>query len=85
MGIAMIKLIAQSGKRNEEIVRFVHPEWQTWMDASAYTHAEAKRELDLANGTFYRRIAKEPTNTDRLAMSALYEGLEPFGSKIKAA
>lgn len=56
----------------------VHPEWAAWMEASAYTHAVARQELGLANGTFYRRIAKEPTLIDRLALRALYEGLEPF-------
>lgn len=60
--------------------RPVHPEWAAWIEASAYTHAVARQELGLANGTFYRRIAREPTLIDRLAMRALYEGLEPYGA-----
>ena len=60
------------------IAHEVHPEWAAWIEASAYTHADARRELGLANGTFYRRIAREPTLIDRLAMRALYEGLEPY-------
>lgn len=56
----------------------IHPDWQRWMDACVYTHIEARKELGLANGTFYRRIAKAPTLIDRLAMRALYEGLEPY-------
>jgi hypothetical protein len=56
----------------------VHPEWQKWMDDSEYSREDARKELGLANGTFYRRIAKEPTLIDRLAMRSLYEGLEPF-------
>lgn len=62
------------------IERPVHPEWARWMAESAYTHADARRELGLPNGTFYRRIAKEPTLIDRLAMRSLYEGLLPYGS-----
>lgn len=56
----------------------IHPEWAAWIEASAYTMADARKELGLPNGTFYRRISKEPTMVDRLAMRALYEGLEPF-------
>lgn len=56
----------------------VHPEWAEWIEASAYTHAVARKELGLSNGTYYRRIAKEPTLIDRLAMRALYEGVEPY-------
>jgi len=62
------------------IKREVHPEWAAWIEASAYTHAVARSELGLANGTFYRRIAREPTLIDRIAMRALYEGLEPYGA-----
>lgn len=71
----MIKLTAPKPERPQ---RIVHPDWQQWMDASAYTHADARRELGLANGTFYRRIARAPTLVDRLAMRSLYEGLEPY-------
>jgi hypothetical protein len=81
----MIEIIKQSGKKSNEKVPIVHPDWQTWMDASVYTHADAKRELGLPNGTFYRRIAKKPTLIDRLAMRALYEGLEPFTDQKEAA
>ena len=56
----------------------VHPEWEHWMTESTYTHRQAREELGLTNGAFYRRIAKEPTHIDRLAMRALFEGLEPF-------
>ena len=56
----------------------IHPEWAHWMDESAYTHEDARQELQLPKSTFYRRISKEPTHIDRLAMSSLYEGLEPF-------
>lgn len=68
----------QSGKKDREKIPIVHPEWQHWMDESVYSHAQAREELGLANGTFYRRIAKEPSHMDRLAMRALFEGLEPF-------
>ncbi len=81
----MIEVLQQSGKRDEKVSHFVHPEWAAWIEASAYTHADARRELGLANGTFYRRIAKAPTHIDRLAMRALYEGLEPFNEKEIAA
>lgn len=73
----MIEVIEQSsryGKRKKE----QHPEWESWMQASAYTPEVARRELGIPNSTFYRRIAKPPTHIDRLAMRALYEGLEPF-------
>lgn len=70
-----IDLVPPKPPRQE---REVHPEWAAWIEASAYTHADARRELGLANGTFYRRIAREPTLIDRLAMRALYEGLEPY-------
>lgn len=63
-----------------KVRRDVHPQWQQWMDDSAYSHADARRELGLANGTFYRRIAKAPTLIDRLAMRSLYEGLAPYGA-----
>jgi hypothetical protein len=56
----------------------IHPDWQRWMDDSAYRRCDARKELGLPNGTFYRRIAKEPTLIDRLAMRSLYEGLEPY-------
>lgn len=81
----MIELIKQSGKVAREIERLVHPDWQAWMDASVYTHADAKRELGLPNGTFYRRMAKAPTLIDQLAMRALYEGLDPFTAQEQAA
>lgn len=61
-----------------ERVSMTHPEWRAWMEASAYRPEQARRELGLANGTFYRRITKAPTHIDRLAMRALYEGLKPF-------
>lgn len=61
-----------------KVRREVHPKWAAWIEASAYTHAVARQELGLANGTFYRRIARAPTLVDRLAMRALYEGLEPY-------
>lgn len=64
-----------------KVRRDVHPEWAAWFEASAYTHADARRELGLPNGTFYRRIAKAPTLIDRLAMRSLYEGLEPYGAE----
>ncbi len=70
--------IVQSGKTRTKKTPIVHAEWQHWMDESVYTHAQACKELGLANGTFYRRIAKEPSQVDRLAMRALFEGLEPF-------
>jgi len=70
--------IIQSGKKKSAKTPTVHAEWQHWMDESVYSHAQAREELGLANGTFYRRIAKEPTRVDRLAMRALFEGLEPF-------
>lgn len=73
----MIK-ITQSGKATKEKTPTVHAEWQHWMDESVYTHAQARNELGLANGTFYRRIARAPSQVDRLAMRALFEGLEPF-------
>ena len=71
----MIKLTAPKPERPQ---RIVHPEWEHWMAESVYTHAQARQELGLPNGTFYRRIAKAPTLIDRLAMRSLYEGLEPF-------
>ena len=77
----MIELIQQTGKTSDAKLPSVHPEWAAWVEAGAYTHAVAREELQLANGTFYRRIAKEPTHIDRLAMRALYEGLEPFTTK----
>lgn len=82
----MIEITAQTGKKSGADSRSVefgakptHPEWAAWIEGSAYTYADARRELGLANGTFYRRIAKAPTVIDRLAMRALYEGLAPFG------
>lgn len=62
-------------------ISMTHPDWKAWMEASVYRPEQARRELGLANGTFYRRISKEPTHIDRLAMRALYEGLEPFTTK----
>lgn len=73
----MIEVI-QSGKNQNAKTPTVHADWQRWMDESTYTHAQAREELGLANGTFYRRIAKAPSLVDRLAMRALFEGLEPF-------
>ena len=74
----MIEIIKQSGTRKNSDSPTVHPEWQAWLEASAYQHEYARCELGLAHGTFYRRIAKAPTMIDRLAMRALYEGLEPY-------
>lgn len=71
--------VVQNGKVKRTSAPIVHPEWKRWMDESVYTHADARRELGLANGTFYRRICKSPSLVDRLAMRALFEGLEPFG------
>lgn len=78
----MIEVTTQNGKSSKDDSHNVHPDWQAWIDASAYTMADARRELGLPNGTFYRRIAKEPTVIDRLAMRALYEGLEPFSMEV---
>lgn len=72
--IEIIEPSSRTGKRKQD----AHPEWEAWFEASAYTPEVARKELGMANGTFYRRIAKEPSNVDRLAMRALYEGLEPF-------
>ena len=69
--------VSQSGNRKSAPTPF-HPDWQAWIDASAYSHAEAMRELGLSNGTFYRRMKNAPTRVDRLAMSALYEGIGEF-------
>jgi hypothetical protein len=80
----MIEIISQSGKKHRQKAPVVHPDWQHWMDASAYSHADARKELGLANGTFYRRIAKEPTLIDRLAMRALYEALAPFDATTES-
>jgi hypothetical protein len=62
-----------------------HPEWETWFDASAYTPEIARKELGLANGTFYRRIKSAPDAVTRLAMAALYEGLEPWSNVATGA
>lgn len=70
--------ISQNGKGKDKKTPIVHPDWQHWMTESTYTHAQAREELGLPNGTFYRRIAKAPSQIDRLAMRALFEGLEPF-------
>lgn len=72
----MIELIYPSRSGKEK--RRAHPEWEAWMDACAYTHEEARRELGLANGTFYRQIKNPPDTVTRLAMAALWEGLEPY-------
>lgn len=32
-----------------KVCRDVHPEWAAWFEASAYTHADARRELGLTN------------------------------------
>ena len=74
----MIEVITQNGSCETSKAPIVHPEWNAWMEASAYTREDARKELGLANGTFYRRIAKEPTHIDRLAMRALWEGFEPI-------
>ena len=78
----MVIKIVQSGSskkpKTPKIEREVDPEWEHWMTESAYSREDARRELQLANGTFYRRIAKPPTHCDRLAMAALYEGITPF-------
>jgi hypothetical protein len=57
-----------------------HAEWHAWFEASAYTPEIARKELGLANGTFYRRIKSAPDAVTRLAMAALYEGIEPWRS-----
>jgi hypothetical protein len=62
-----------------------HPEWEAWFDASAYTPEIARKELGLANGTFYRRIKSAPDALTRLAMAALYEGLEPWSNVATGA
>jgi hypothetical protein len=51
------------------------------MSESAYTPEQARRELGMANGTFYRQIQQEPDPVMRLAMAALYEGLTPWNDK----
>lgn len=76
--------IIQNGKTKRAKTPIVHPAWQHWMDESVYTHAQARQELGLANGTFYRRIAKAPSLLDQLAMRALFEGLSPFGPESQA-
>jgi hypothetical protein len=57
-----------------------HPEWEAWFEASAYTPEIARKELGLANGTFYRRIKSAPDSLTRLAMAALYEGLDGWSA-----
>ena len=77
----MTIVVVQTTAKPPRVEHEVHPEWAAWFEASAYTHADARRELGLTNGTFYRRIAKAPTLIDRLAMRSLYEGLLPYGSE----
>lgn len=72
--IEIIQPSSRTGKRKQE----AHPDWEAWFQASAYTPEIARKELGLANGTFYRRIKSPPDSVTRLAMAALYEGLEPF-------
>lgn len=79
----MIEVIKQSGTSEAKKSPAVNPDWQAWIDASAYQHEYARCKIVLAHGTFYRRIAKPPTHIDRLAMRALYEGLEPFASVLE--
>jgi hypothetical protein len=62
-----------------------HADWHAWFDASAYTPELARKELGLANGTFYRRIKSAPDALTRLAMAALYEGLEPWSNVATGA
>jgi hypothetical protein len=71
----MIEIVTPKPKREPPVV---HPDWAAWMEASVYTHKQARDELGISNGAFYRRIAKAPTRVDLLAMRALYEGLEPY-------
>jgi hypothetical protein len=75
----MIELInPRTGKPDRRLVAKVHPDWAHWMDASCYGREEARKLLGLRNGTFYRRITKEPSLLDRLAMAALWEGLSEW-------
>jgi hypothetical protein len=64
----------------EEIRAEDHAGWESWFDASAYTPEIARKELGLANGTFYRRIKSAPDALTRLAMAALYEGLDGWSA-----
>jgi hypothetical protein len=72
--IEIIEPSSRTGKRKQD----AHPEWEAWFEASAYTPEVARKELGMANGTFYRRIKSAPDTVTRLAMAALYEGLEPW-------
>lgn len=72
--IEIIEPSSRTGKRKQD----AHPEWEAWFEASAYTPEVAHKELGMANGTFYRRIKSAPDTVTRLAMAALYEGLEPW-------
>jgi hypothetical protein len=54
----------------------IDPEWRAWLEQCAYSNEVARKELGLANGTFYRRIKSAPDVLTRLAMAALYEGLD---------
>lgn len=74
----MIELIAPKISHSGKTKTYIHPDWQAWFDASAYSHEDARKELGLANGTFYRQIKKSPGPLARLAMRALYEGLDPW-------
>jgi hypothetical protein len=74
----MIEIIpSRKGNKKSKI----HPDWSGWMEACAYRSEEARRELGMANGTFYRQIQREPDLVTRLAMAALYEALTPWNDK----
>jgi hypothetical protein len=74
----MIEVIpSRKGNKKSE----THPEWSGWMTACAYRSEEARRELGLPNGTFYRQIQHPPDTVTRLAMAALYEGLMPWNDR----
>jgi hypothetical protein len=72
--IEVIKPTSHTGNKKEQ----THAEWESWFNASAYTPELARAELGMANGTFYRRIKAAPDQVTKLAMAALYEGLEPW-------
>lgn len=74
--IEIIEPSSRTGNRKQD----AHPQWEAWFEASAYTPEVARKELGMANGTFYRRIKSAPDMITRLAMAALYEGLEPWES-----
>lgn len=66
--------VSRHGKRKQK----AHPDWEQWMEACAYTPEQARKELGLANGTFYRQVKCPPDAVMRLAMAACWEGLEGF-------